>query len=105
MQQCARQLPDHFDGFLLSKRYLIHDRDSKFTEAFDQYLRDYGAEPVILPPQSPNRQGLYFILHLFGTIGYKVVPSDCLRSRFPCCLTGGFLSSGSYKHSPLSLYT
>ena len=31
MQQCARQLTDPFDGFLLGKRYLIHDRDTKFT--------------------------------------------------------------------------
>jgi hypothetical protein len=30
MQQCARQRTDHFDGFLLDKRYLIHDRDSTF---------------------------------------------------------------------------
>ena len=57
MQQCARQLTDHFDGFLLDKRYLIHDRDSKFTEAFDQYLRDNGVEPVVLPPRSPNLNG------------------------------------------------
>src|SRR5262245_16503066 len=35
MQQCARQLTDPFDGFLLGKRYLIHDRDTKFTQAFD----------------------------------------------------------------------
>ena len=54
MQQCARQLTDHFDGFLLDKRYLIHDRDSKITAAFDQYLRDNGVEPVVLPPKSPN---------------------------------------------------
>jgi putative transposase len=46
MQQCARQLTDHFDGFLLDKRYLIHDRDSKFTVAFDQYLRDSGIEHI-----------------------------------------------------------
>jgi transposase InsO family protein len=54
MQQCARQLTDHFEGFLLGKRYLIHDRDTKFTEAFDQLLRDSGVEPVVLPPRSPN---------------------------------------------------
>jgi putative transposase len=54
MMQCARQLTDPFDGFLLDKRYLIHDRDTKFTVAFDQFLRDQGVEPVVLPPQSPN---------------------------------------------------
>ncbi len=28
MQQCARQRTDPFEGFLLGKRYLIHDRDT-----------------------------------------------------------------------------
>ena len=54
MHQCARQLTDHVDGFLLGKRYLIYDRDSKFTEAFDHHLKDNGVEPVVLPPRSPN---------------------------------------------------
>ncbi len=54
MMQCARQLTDPFDGFLLDKRSLMHDRDTTFTAAFDQYLRNQGVEPVILPPQSPN---------------------------------------------------
>jgi putative transposase len=52
--QCARQLTDHCDGILLGKRYLIHDRDTKFTQAFDQLLRDNGVEPIVLPPRSPN---------------------------------------------------
>ena len=45
MQQCARQLTDPFDGFLLGKRYLIHDRDTKFTQMFDGLLRsgDFGS--------------------------------------------------------------
>jgi len=54
MQQCARQLTDPFDGFLLGKRYLIHDRDTKFTQAFDALLKDNGVDPVLLPPRSPN---------------------------------------------------
>jgi len=54
MQQCVRQLTDHFDGFLLGKGYLIHDRDSKFTDAFDAMLKASGVEPVVLPPRSPN---------------------------------------------------
>ena len=54
MQQCARQLTDPFDGFLLGKRYLIHDRDTKFLHGFDRMLRASGVEPVVLPPRSPN---------------------------------------------------
>jgi transposase InsO family protein len=54
MQQCARQLTDPFEGFLLGKRYLIHDRDTKFTQAFNTLLKDSGVEPVLLPPRSPN---------------------------------------------------
>jgi transposase InsO family protein len=54
MQQCARQLTDSFDGFLLGKRYLLHDRDTKFTRAFDDLLKGSGVEPIILPARSPN---------------------------------------------------
>jgi putative transposase len=54
MQQCARQLTDSFDGFLLSKRYLLHDRDTKFTRAFDDLLKGSGVEPLVLPARSPN---------------------------------------------------
>jgi transposase InsO family protein len=54
MQQCARQLTDPLEGFLLGKRYLLHDRDAKFTQAFDVLLKDSGVEPVLLPPRSPN---------------------------------------------------
>jgi len=54
MQQCARQLTDPFEGFLLGKRYLIRDRDTKFTQAFDGLLKDSGVEPIVLPSQRPN---------------------------------------------------
>jgi transposase InsO family protein len=54
VMQCARQLTHPFDGFLLGKRDLIHDRDTKFTQAFDQFLRHEGVEPLVLPPRSPN---------------------------------------------------
>src|SRR5215813_3303414 len=54
MQQCARQLTDPFDGFLLGKRYLIHDRDTKFTQICDGLLKDSRVEPILLPPRSPN---------------------------------------------------
>jgi len=54
MMQCPRQLADPFEGFLLGKRYLIHDRDTTFTQAYDGLLKDSGVEPLILPPRSPD---------------------------------------------------
>jgi hypothetical protein len=38
MQQRGRQLTDPCDGFLLGKRYMIHDRDTKYMLAFDGLL-------------------------------------------------------------------
>src|SRR5882724_234667 len=54
MQQYARQQTDPVNRFLLGKRYLVHDRDTKYTQAFDALLKDSGVEPIVLPPRSPN---------------------------------------------------
>jgi len=54
MKQIARNPTDCEDGFLRGKRYLIMDRDRKFTEAFRTILGDEGVESVRLPPRSPN---------------------------------------------------
>jgi len=39
---------------LTKARYLIHDRDGKYTEGFDRILQGAGIEPIKLPPRSPN---------------------------------------------------
>ncbi len=54
MQQIARNLTDAEDGFLGGKRYLIVDRDTKFTDAFRSILESEGIHCVRLPPRSPN---------------------------------------------------
>ena len=54
MLQVARNLTDCEDGFLNGKRYLLMDRDDKFSEAFRSMLEQSGVEPVLLPPRSPN---------------------------------------------------
>ena len=48
MKQVARNLTDMWDGFLLGKRYLIHDRDPLFTEAVRGLLRDSGVNGFLL---------------------------------------------------------
>ena len=54
MEQMARNLTDCFDGFLLKKRYLIHDRDPLFTRSFRDILTAADVKTVRLPPRSPN---------------------------------------------------
>jgi transposase InsO family protein len=54
MSQVARNLSDAAEGFLIGKRYLIHDRDPLFTEEFAKILQASGVKSVKLPPSSPN---------------------------------------------------
>ena len=54
MLQIARNLTDEFDGFLRNHRFLIMDRDTKFTEAFRNTLDRSGVEPVRCPPRAPR---------------------------------------------------
>ncbi len=53
MTQIARNMTD-YDGFLLGKRYVLMDRDTKFCLAFRDVLKREGVEPLLLPPRSPN---------------------------------------------------
>ena len=54
MLQVARNVTDAGQGFLCGKKYLLMDRDAKFSEAFRVILEEGGVEPVSLPPRSPN---------------------------------------------------
>ena len=54
MGQVARNLTDEFDGFFRDKRYVIMDRDGKYTAAFRRILREAGVKAVRLPPRSPD---------------------------------------------------
>ena len=54
MKQIARNLIAADEGFLVGKRYLLMDRDTKFSEGFRDILQDFGVKPVRLPPRSPN---------------------------------------------------
>jgi len=58
MSQVGRNLCDAAEGFLIGKRYLIHDRDPLFTAEFQEILKSSGVQSVKLPPCSPNLKGL-----------------------------------------------
>ena len=54
MMQVGRGLTDAFDGFLIGKRYILLDRDGKFSPKFQRLLKDSGTDVVRLPARSPN---------------------------------------------------
>jgi transposase len=60
MKQVARNLTDPVDGLLRNARYLIHDADPLFTDAFKAILKPpgcpkgEGVECIKIPPRSPN---------------------------------------------------
>jgi putative transposase len=74
MQQCARQLTDPCEGFLSGQRSLRHDRDTKFTLAFDGRLQASGVEPIVLSPRSPN-------LHAHGERFVRSIQEEALAQR------------------------
>jgi putative transposase len=76
IQQVARNLIDGVDGFLRGKRYLIHDRDPLFTEAFRAILRAAGITCLKLPARSPN-------LNAFSERFVLSIKSECLDKLVP----------------------
>jgi hypothetical protein len=54
MKQVARNLTDPVHGFLRGAKYLVHDRDPLFTEAFIAILEAGGVKSVKIPTQSPD---------------------------------------------------
>jgi len=54
MEQMARNLLDAGDGFLLSKRYLILDRDPLYTREFLDAMKRSVVRVLRLPPSTPN---------------------------------------------------
>jgi transposase InsO family protein len=70
MRQIARNLTD-CDGFLRGKRYVLMDRDGKFCPTFREILASEGAEPLLLPPRSPD-------LNAYVERFIRSIKSECL---------------------------
>jgi transposase InsO family protein len=72
MKQIGRNAIDGLDGFLLGKRYVLMDRDTKFCEGFRDILSAVGVKAVRLPPQSPN-------LNAYLERFMRTVKAECLN--------------------------
>jgi transposase InsO family protein len=71
MKQIARNVTMDEWGFLGNCRYLIHDRDTKFTDSFRAIVKSGHVDPLKLPARSPN-------LNAFAERWVKSVKEECL---------------------------
>jgi putative transposase len=85
MMQIARNVTDIEDGFLGGKRYLILDRDAKYSDAFRGALVRDGVHLIRLPPRSPN-------LNAFAERFVRSIKSECLNRMI-------FFGSASLQHA------
>lgn len=85
MTQIARNITDVSNGFLRRKRYLILDRDAKYSDAFRGILTREGIEVIRLPPRSPN-------LNAFAERFVRSIKEECLSRMI-------FVGQASLRHA------
>ncbi len=71
MQQMARNVTTEGWGFLQCCRYLLHDRDTKYTQSFRAIIESGQVKPLALPARSPN-------LNAYAERWVKSVKDECL---------------------------
>ena len=71
MKQIARNLTMDDCGALRDCRYLLHDRDAKFTRSFRAIIVSGRVEPLALPARSPN-------LNAYAERWVRSVKEECL---------------------------
>jgi putative transposase len=81
MAQIARNLTDSVDGFLAGHRFLICDRDGKFTPQFKRTRTDAGVQIIPTPPQAPN-------CNAFAERFVLSIKSECLNRMMLFGATG-----------------
>lgn len=72
MAQIARNQTDIVDGFLLNKKYLIHDRDPLYTEQFDSMLKDCDITVKRTRPYTP-------VMNSYAESFVKSIKTECIN--------------------------
>src|SRR6266849_2553940 len=72
MLQVGRNLVDAESGAMGGKRYLILDRDTKYTDQFRRLIRGSGTNVIRLPPRSPN-------LNAYAERFVRSIKDECLN--------------------------
>jgi len=71
MEQIARNVTMEGCGALRDCRYLLHDRDTKYTQSFRAIIASGQVEPLMLPARSPN-------LNAYAERWVRSVKDECL---------------------------
>src|SRR5262245_478550 len=71
MKQMARNVTMEGCGILRDCRYLLHDRDTKFTQSFRAIIASGQVEPLALPARCPN-------LNAYAERWVRSVKEECL---------------------------
>jgi putative transposase len=85
MTQVARNVTDVEEGFLRGTRYLILDRDTKYSDEFRGVLVREGIHLIRLPPRSPN-------LNAFAERFVRSIKEECLSRMI-------FFGQASLRHA------
>jgi len=94
MEQMGRNVTWEGWGFLQDRRYLLHDRDAKFSDRFRNTVMAGGVKPLKLPARSPN-------LNSFAERWVRSVREDACRSW--CCWARVHCAEWSENMSRISL--
>ncbi len=71
MKQIVRNVTMEGCGVLRDCSYLLHDRDTKYTQSFRAIIASGGVEPLALPARSPN-------LNAYAERWVRSVKEECL---------------------------
>ena len=71
MEQMARNVTMEDSGFLIDRKYLLHDHDSKYGSSFRQVIEAGSVKTLALPPRSPN-------LNAYAERWVRSVREECL---------------------------
>jgi hypothetical protein len=71
MKQMARNVTAEGYGVLQDCRYLLHDRDTKYTQSFRTIIASGRVDPLVLPARSPN-------LNAYAERWVRSVKEECL---------------------------
>jgi putative transposase len=75
MRQQARNLSMWAEEDSIDIRFLLHDRDTKFTEAFDEHFRGHRLGPVLTPYGAP-------VANCFAETWIGSLKRECLNMFF-----------------------